>query len=101
MVFISSTIAIITTGPIIPATRPPARKSFCSSLPVLNAMAFGGVEIGKNKAAEALNPITKGRITLLEDTRIIAIGIKIVVVAVLLIKFERMTVNKENTIIKA
>ena len=54
---------MITMGPIMPAKNPPARKSFCSSLPVLNAMAFGGVDIGKNKAAEALSPITNGSIT--------------------------------------
>ncbi len=91
----------MTMGPTIPATNPPARKSFCSNFPVLKAIAFGGVEIGKNKAAEALNPITKGNITLFDDTRIIAIGINMVVVAVLLIKFERITVSKENTIINA
>ena len=52
---------MITRGPMIPANNPPARKSFCSNFPVLKDIAFGGVEMGKNKAAEALNPITKGR----------------------------------------
>ena len=62
-------------------------------------MAFGGVEIGKNNAADALNPITNGNITVLEETNIIAIGISIVVVAVLLIKLDKMTVSKEKTTI--
>ena len=56
-------MSIITTGPIIPATIPPNLKSFCSNLPVLNAMAFGGVEIGRKSAAEALKPMTSGKIT--------------------------------------
>ena len=88
---------IITIGATIPATIPPYLKSFCVNRPVLNAIAFGGVEIGKNNAADALNAITVGKIAILVDTRIIAIGIKIVAVAVLLIKFERIIVSTENT----
>ena len=64
---------------------------------MLKAIALGGVEIGKNKAADALKPITRGNTIALVDTNIIAIGIKIVAVAVLLIKFDRVIVNNENT----
>ena len=60
-------------------------------------MALGGVEIGKNNAAEALNPITKGNTSAFADTNIIAIGINIVAVAVLLIKLDNTTVNHEKT----
>ena len=88
-------------GPVKPATIPPNLKSFWTSLPVLKAIAFGGVEIGKNKAADALKPITKGNISAFVDTKIIAIGINIVAVAVLLIKLDNTTVNKENTPISA
>lgn len=63
-------------------------------------MAFGGVEIGKNKAAEALKPITSGNTSVLFETKIIAIGIKIVAVAVLLIKLDKTIVRREKTIIK-
>ena len=68
-------------------------------------MAFGGVETGKNKAQEALKPITKGNITGLKSAFIAAkdkaIGIKIVVAAVLLIKFENNTVINAKTRISA
>ena len=88
---------MIITGPVNPATIPPNLKSFCSNFPVLNAIAFGGVEIGKNSAAEALKPITNGNTTAFEDTSIIATGINIVAVAVLLIKLDKTTVNNEKT----
>lgn len=44
-------------GPIIPIKIPPNLKSFCCKKPVLNAIALGGVEMGKNKALEALRPM--------------------------------------------
>ena len=51
---------MIKTGPANPAKTPPNLKSFCSSNPVEYAIAFGGVETGKNKAHDAANPITSG-----------------------------------------
>lgn len=68
-------------------------------------MAFGGVETGKNKAQEALKPITSGKMIGLKvgfkaDNES-AMGIKIVVAAVLLIKFENSTVIKAKTRINA
>ena len=47
-------------GPTIPKTKPPNLKSFCSSFPVLYAMALGGVDMGKKRAVEAQKPITRG-----------------------------------------
>ncbi len=61
-------------------------------------MAFGGVDMGKNKAAEALKPITNGRTTGFEVLKIMAIGIRIVTVAVLLIKFDSTIVSSEKAI---
>ena len=87
---------MIIIGPINPATIPPNLKSFCVILPVLKAIAFGGVEIGKNKDVEALKPMTKGSTIWLVAANIIAIGIKIVTVAVLLIKLDIITVKSEN-----
>ena len=67
-----------------------------------NAIAFGGVDTGKNKAQEALKPITNGKIIGLislpltmvsKDT---PIGIKMVVAAVLLIKLASTIVIKPN-----
>ena len=56
-------------------------------------MAFGGVEIGRNNAVEALKPITKGNIAGYSNARIKLIGIKMVAVAVLLMMFDRMAVR--------
>lgn len=49
---------MITTGPARPATNPINRKSDCFKKPEEKAMALGGVDMGKNKAVEADNPIT-------------------------------------------
>ena len=92
---------MITMGPRIPATKPPYLKSFCSKKPELKAMALGGVEIGKNRAAEALNPMTNGSMMLFDGTRMMAMGIRIVAVAVLLIKFEKTMVMTEKAAISA
>jgi len=81
-------------GPKSPIISPPNLKSFCSNLPVLYAIAFGGVEIGKNNAVEAQSPMTTGRIIGLLYVSIIPIGIKIVAVAVLLIILDNITVKK-------
>lgn len=71
-------------------------------MPVLKAMAFGGVETGNNNAQDADKPIIMGKVIELETSiliiREIAIGIKIVAVAVLLMIFENTTVNKPNAI---
>lgn len=83
---------------------PPKRNSDCLIKPVLKAMAFGGVETGKNNAQEALSPMTKGKIigfvfpppTI--ASRDTPIGMRMVVAAVLLIKFDNNTVIKPNKI---
>lgn len=80
-----------------PATIPPCLKSFRLIFPVLYAIALGGVDTGKNKAAEALNPMTIVMISISLETNTMAMGINMVVVAVLLIKFENTTVNSEKT----
>ena len=86
----------------MPIETPPSRNSDCLIKPVLNAIAFGGVDTGSNKAQEALSAITKGNTAglksplemLINDK---AIGTKIVVAAVLLIKFDNNTVIKPNS----
>lgn len=53
---------ILRIGPRKPMIIPPKRNSDCLIKPVLNAIAFGGVDTGKNNAQDALNPITNGKI---------------------------------------
>ena len=95
---ITKTQIVMIIGPNNPKRVPPYRKSFCSSLPVLYAIALGGVDIGKYKAAEALKPITKGKIAGFSKVRIRLIGIRIVAVAVLLMIFDKITVRKAKLI---
>jgi len=68
-------------------------------------MAFGGVETGRNKAHDAQRPMTSGKIIGLKSgfkvVKDNAMGIKMVVAAVLLIKFENKTVINAKTKIKA
>ena len=82
-------------GPTNPTNIPPSRKSDCSMIPVLYAMALGGVDTGSNKAQDALKPMIMGNIDGTNtDVMLInemATGIKIVVAAVLLIKLEKIT----------
>jgi hypothetical protein len=55
---------------------------------------LGGVDMGKYNAAEALKPITAGKITGFSKVRIRLMGIRIVAVAVLLMIFDKITVRK-------
>src|SRR5690606_15497684 len=91
---------MIRIGPVMPITTPPSRNSFCSTIPVLYTMALGGVETGNSRAHEAHNPITRGKIAgLTPEFKLeneIATGIKIVVAAVLLMKFEIPTEIRLN-----
>jgi predicted outer membrane lipoprotein len=84
---------VIRIGPNNPMSRPLALKSLCCSLPVLNAMAFGGVDMGNNKAQEALKPIIRGMTIGFCVPNRPAIGMRIVAVAVLLIILEKTTVR--------
>lgn len=76
---------------------PPSLKSDCFNMPVLKAIAFGGVDTGKSNAQEADKPIIMGRVIELEAsivrTNEMAMGMKIVVVAVLLMMLEKPTVR--------
>lgn len=82
-------------GPSNPINNPPGKNSFCPTIPILKATAFGGVETGSNKAQEADNPITTGKKATLAPgiilTSEIPTGTKIVVAAVLLIKLDKTT----------
>ena len=51
--------------------------------------------MGRNKAVEAQRPITMGRISLCDETKIMAMGIRMVVVAVLLMKLDMITVKMQ------
>ena len=92
--------SITTNGPNSPTNIPPNLKSDCLSIPVLKAIAFGGVETGSNNAHEAESPIINGNVIVLDTSmlmmRDMAIGMKIVAVAVLLMIFENTTVNNPN-----
>ena len=61
---VANTNKITITGPAKPISTPPNLNSFCSNMPVLKAMALGGVETGRSKAHEELKAmiatITKG-----------------------------------------
>ena len=84
-----------------PTTDPPNLKSACLMRPVLNAMAFGGVDTGRNSAQEAQRPITTGNIRGLGPAQSTAIGIRIVAVAVLLIILEKTTVANAKTAVNS
>ena len=91
---------MIITGPTKPTKKPPNLKSDCSMIPVLYAMALGGVDTGSSNAQDALKPMIIGNTAgcSTDDMPIndIATGIRIVVAAVLLIKLEKVTVIKLN-----
>ena len=84
----SITHKTITAGPTNPIKEPPIRKSFCSIIPVLYAIALGGVETGRNNAVEADNPMIMATSMLYCGKIAIPKGISTVAVAVLLIMLE-------------
>ena len=52
---VANTNKITIKGPAKPIKTPPNLNSFCSSIPVLKAIALGGVETGRSKAQDELN----------------------------------------------
>jgi hypothetical protein len=74
-------------------SKPPLTKSVVFMFPVANAMAFGGVEIGKHMAAEA--PRARGITMIGSKPTATAMprGARIFVAAVLLIKFDSKVVT--------
>ena len=86
---------IIIAGPNKPTNIPPGKNSFCFTIPILKATAFGGVDTGSNKAQEADRPIITGKNATFAPgmmlTSEIPTGTKMVVAAVLLIKFDNST----------
>ena len=91
---ISITQRIASNGPSRPTSMPPILKSFCSSNPVLNAIAFGGDDTGRNMAVEAANAMIRA-ISFSNPTMMaMPRGIITVLAAVLLMIFETSMVIK-------
>ena len=60
-------------------------------------MAFGGVDIGRNKAVDADSPTIKATSNAWSGRRVTPNGINILAAAVLLIILDSRVVNKANT----
>ena len=71
---------------------PPSLKSFCSTRPVLKAMALGGVDTGRNMAVEADKAMIRVISTFKAIRMAMPSGIITVLVAVLLIILEKSMV---------
>ena len=87
---------MINSGPAIPAYIPPSLKSDCCIMPVLKAIALGGVDTGRNNAQLAQRPITVGNKAGLSPPHNPAAGMRIAAAAVLLIILEAKTVVMAN-----
>ena len=98
---ISSTHKIASRGPSSPTNIPPILKSFCSSNPVLKAIAFGGEDTGKNIAVEAENAMIRAISFSCPTIMAMPRGIITVLAAVLLMIFETSIVIKAKTNIRA
>ncbi len=85
---------------MIASMAPINLKSDCFKYPVPNAIALGGVEIGRNKAVEADKPIANDTVRISWGNKVMPIGISKLAAAVLLIIFERIVVIKASKIIR-